>query len=160
MKKISQIVSPILMLVLCTNCTKITADVINEKASITANAELPENPLVMTPISFSINPMISQVSTLFCNEISIHHLDKNDSLLYPKGAIFYQVTWSQEADPWWFGAKIPNSIIKVERLQFNGADLPDYKVYTGNPLKRITQQSIDKNSRIKFILSQNRLKMP
>lgn len=80
MKKISQIVSPILMLVLCTNCTKITADVINEKASITANAELPENPLVMTPISFSINPMISQVSTLFCNEISIHHLDKNDSL--------------------------------------------------------------------------------
>ena len=133
-------------------CNRNTKNNSNEKASVSALDALPENPLLLAPITFSIDPDKASMSTLYGNKIAFDHASVAVNGIYPKGAVLYEVTWRQKADSLWYGANIPDQITQVKRLIFKGDSLPQYELYMGHPLKKVTSGA--KNKRIRFIRSQ------
>jgi hypothetical protein len=126
---------------------------INAAASITTLDQLPENPLLLCPITFSINPKETSMSTLYGNKAAFEHASGNAGGPYPAGAVLYEVKWKQKADSLWFGANVPSHIIQVERILFTGEKLPKYELYGGSPLKKIIKHT--DLSRVKAIISQH-----
>jgi hypothetical protein len=143
------IISSIVLLASCNTSNK---NNINEKASISVLGDLPENPLLLSPITFSINPNEESMSTLYGNKIAFNHAATKADNQYPAGAVLYEVTWKQKADSLWFGANIPDKISKVERIEFNRSSTPKYEIYAGHPLKK--RAAVSKPKRIMFIISQ------
>jgi hypothetical protein len=125
---------------------------LNDKASVQVSDELPENPLVFIPLTFSINPKEASMSTLYGNKTAMEHAKTNRGNAYPAGSLLYEVTWKQKPDSLWYGANIPEEITQVERVVFNGDSLPEYQLYSGHPLKKVNAPSPDQ--RIAFITSQ------
>ncbi|MEP6928683.1 MAG: cytochrome P460 family protein [Flavobacterium sp.] len=125
---------------------------LNEKASLNTLGDLPENPLLLIPMTFSINPKLSTMSTLYGNKKAMESAKKNKTGSYPPGALLYEVTWKQKADSLWYGANIPDRIIRVERIQFNNDSVPEYQLYSGSPLRKIHSDFPDKE--ISTIISQ------
>ncbi|CAL1519081.1 hypothetical protein [Chitinophaga sp. MM2321] len=119
------------------SCTSPDRDNLNEKASVQAADELPENPLLLIPITFSINPKEGSMSTLYGNNEAMQHAKLNSGNAYPAGSVLYEVTWKQKSDSLWYGANIPDQIIRVERVVFNGDALPGYELYSGHPLRKV-----------------------
>lgn len=139
-------------IVLLSSCNENNKNNLNEKASLTALDELPENPLLLSPITFSVNPKKESMSTLYGNKIAFDHATAQANSTYPKGAVLYEVTWKQKADSLWYGANIPKQIMQIERLVFKGDSLPEYELYAGHPLKKIDPKG--ENKRIAFLISQ------
>ena len=142
----------IALTIILSGCNGNNKDNINEKASVTALDVLPENPLLLSPITFSVNPNKAVMSTLYGNKTAFQHAVKKANSSYPNGAVLYEVTWKQKADSLWYGANIPDHIISVEKVQFNENAVPKYELYAGHPLKK--NSSNDENKRISFIISQ------
>jgi len=140
-----------LIVILC-GCNGNHKDNINKKASVSPLDALPENPLSLSPITFSINPNKAAMSTLYGNKTAFEHAVKKAYSSYPNGAVLYEVTWKQKADSLWYGANIPDQIISVEKVQFTTNAVPVYELYAGHPLKRVS--SNDQSTRIAFIISQ------
>jgi hypothetical protein len=145
-------------IVILLGCNRNYKDNINEKASVSALDELPENPLLLSPITFSINPGEATMSTLYGNTIALRHAMSKSNSFYPNGAVLYEVTWNQKADSLWYGANIPNQIIQVERLTFAKDSLPKYELYAGHPLKKVPFENA--NKRIAFVISQRMANTP
>lgn len=141
-----------LILVSLLSCHQEPQENINEKASIQHNDELLENPLLMTPITSSIHPKDSTMSTLYGNEIAVMHAKSNSK--YPQGATLYEVTWKQKSDEWWFGANVPKEILSVEKVIFREKEKVEYEIYEGRPLKKKGQKEGSETSRILAIVSQ------
>ncbi|TDW47735.1 hypothetical protein EV144_10417 [Flavobacterium sp. 270] len=124
---------------------------LNEEASIHSLEQLPENPLLLIPMSFSINPKQKKMSTLYGNKIAMHYAQQKEGNVYPSGSLLYEVTWEQKADSLWYGANIPGKISKIERIKFTEKE-PEYSLYSGFPLRK--NQSQDAAERITAIVSQ------
>jgi hypothetical protein len=139
-------------IILLVSCNGKNENNINEKASISVLGDLPENPLLLSPITFSINPNESTISTLYGNKLAFDHAATKADKEYPPGAVLYEVTWKQKADSLWFGANIPDKISKVERIEFNRSSTQKYQLYFGHPLKK--KVPVSKPKRIMFIISQ------
>lgn len=155
MKPLHYIFITILIL---SGCNRNNKNNLNEKASLSTMDELPENPLLLSPITFSINPREATMATLYGNSIAFQHALTKVNSSYPNGAVLYEVTWSQKSDSLWYGANIPNQITQVERLAFLGDSLPKYELYAGQPLKKILCRAEKK--RISFVLSQHMANNP
>lgn len=148
----------IALIVVLSGCSRNNTENVNVKASVSALDELPENPLLLSPITFSINPKKAVMSTLYGNKTAFEHaLTKADSS-YPDGAVLYEVTWKQKADSLWYGANIPDQIISVEKIQFNESAVPKYELYAGHPLKKVSFD--DENQRIAAITAQRLAETP
>lgn len=148
----------IALIVVLSGCNRNNTENVNAKASVSALDELPENPLLLSPITFSINPKKAVMSTLYGNKTAFEHaLTKGDSS-YPEGAALYEVTWKQKADSLWYGANIPDQIISVEKIQFDENASPKYELYTGHPLKKVSFE--DENQRIAAITAQRLAETP
>lgn len=141
----------IALVIMLSGCNLNNKDNLNEKASLSALDVLGENPLLLSPITFSINPNKALMSTLYGNKTAFQHAVTKADSSYPNGAVLYEVTWKQKADSLWYGANIPDQIISVEKVQFTKNTLPRYELYSGHPLKKIS--SNDQNKRIALILS-------
>lgn len=141
--------APLLLLIV--SC-KQTVNNVNTNASIQKNDELSENPLLMIPITSSIQPKDSTMSTLYGNKIAAEYAKKNDNSSYPQGSALYEVTWKQKPDEVWYGGNVPEKIISVEKVVFEGHGIPMYEIYKGKPLKKIASK--DQLIRTKFIISQ------
>jgi len=144
----------LIVLILLMACKEKRQELLNIKASVQLNDELKENPLLMHPLTSSVNPKESIMSTLYANDIAFDYAKKNLGSNYPNGAILYEVNWKEKPDELWFGANIPNEIISVEKITFKDANSSEYEVVEGTPLKKIKQDSALQNSRIDFITSQ------
>ncbi|MEZ0131717.1 hypothetical protein AB9T88_18825, partial [Flavobacterium sp. LBUM151] len=103
----------IALIILLYGCNENNKDNINEKASVSALDALPENPLLLSPITFSINPNKAVMSTLYGNKAAFQHAKTRANSSYPNQAVLYEVTWKQKADSLWYGATIPDQIISV-----------------------------------------------
>lgn len=125
---------------------------LNDKASVQGSDELPENPLTLIPLTFSINPKEASMSALYGNETAQQHAKNNNNSAYPPGSLLYEVTWKQKPDSLWYGASIPDEITRVERIMFNNDSLPAYELYSGHPLKKVAAPS--SAERITFITLQ------
>ena len=134
------------------SCGHPSQSVLNDHASVHASDSLPENPLLLNPLTSTINVNDSTMSTLYGNDLARMHARTEGNNLYSEGSVLYEVTWKERPDSVWFGANIPKEIISVERIVFNKQEAPGYKIYTGHPLRKSISQN--ELQRIKFISSQ------
>ena len=143
-----------LVLVAVLSCHSDPKENLNKEASVQKSDGLSENPLLMTPITSSIQPKDSTMSTLYGNQIAAKYAKNNSASQYPEGAVLYEVTWKQKPDELWYGANVPKDIFSVEKITFQNNGKYSYEIYKGNPLQR--QQTNEKNEipRITFITGQ------
>ena len=142
------------MLIFLLACSEKSEDILNTKASVQQNDELMENPLLMHPITSSIQPKDSMMSTLYGNDIAFDFAKKNIGSAYPNGAVLYEVSWKQKPDGLWFGANVPDEISSVERVTFKENNSYEYELYEGKPLKRMNPDSTHLTLRKHFVIAQ------
>jgi hypothetical protein len=135
-------------------CKEKRQELLNIKASVHLNDELKENPLLMHPLTSSVNPKDNIMSTLYANDIAFDYAKRNLCSNYPNGAVLYEVNWKQKPDELWFGANVPGEITSVEKITFKQDNSSEYEVFEGKPLKKIKKDSAIENSRKDFIISQ------
>ncbi|KIO76886.1 hypothetical protein TH53_12350 [Pedobacter lusitanus] len=108
-------------------------------------------------ITSMINKKAATMSTLYGNVTALNYAKaQKDS---PVGdRVFALVTWKQQNDERWFGAKIPGQFQSIEMVtsKTNGHTL--YKIYSGKGKWR--NNALTENARIKYILAQTAAVMP
>lgn len=142
-----------LILILIISCSEKPKELININASIQQRSELTENPLLMHPITSSIQPKDSTMSTLYGNEIAFDYAKQHSDFNYPKNAVLYEVTWKQKPDELWFGGNVPKEIYSVEKIIFDNANSV-YERFEGNTFKKTQIQEAEEKLRIDFIINQ------
>lgn len=135
------------------SCEQKSKEFLNIEASVQQNDELKENPLLMNPITSSIQPKDSTVSTLYGNEIAFDYAKQHSDSNYPKNAVLYEVTWKQKSDELWFGGNIPKEIYSVEKITFDN-DNSVYQRFEGKLLKKIQIKESEEKLRKDFIINQ------
>jgi hypothetical protein len=136
---------------------------LNHSASLLGT--LPANPLQWKVISSMIDPADSTMSTLYGNDAAVGYVRTHSHHDYPAGSQLSLVTWTQQEDPRWFGAKIPEAVKSVEFVTVvsaqDGRPSYSYLKYEGSPLqKSVTQESPTPNERTAYLLSQRSAVMP
>lgn len=152
MKKILNILVGIFALTALNACSFSSGLGLNEQASVHIADELPENPLLLSVITCSIQPKDSLMASLYGNNLAFNYARDHSDRQYPAGSILYEVTWQQQADEQWIGANIPKQILSVERLEYDAKGHPIYSLYKGKPLRKA--QAIDEAVRIAIISEQ------
>jgi hypothetical protein len=147
----------------CSNQNPILTAEQNKSATLTA--DLPFNPLQGKVITSWINKQDSTMSTLYGNEVAIQYARTNEHSTYPAGSVLSVVTWKQQEDPRWFGARIPASVQSVEyvTVKTSSDQKPSYsyQAYEGQPLKKMPlQEGTVPNDRATWVLSQRAAVMP
>lgn len=111
---------------------------INQGASL--SGALPANPLAWRVISFQVDTKNATMSTLYGNDLAVEHARSAVQHNYPGGAVLSVVTWSQQEDDRWFGAKIAAQVKSVEFVFVEspegGAISYSYAKYEGSPLQK------------------------
>lgn len=126
----------------------------NMSASVPVNAKLKDNPLVGNVITSFINVSENSMATLYGNDIAYNYAGTHTDINYPEGAVLYLVTWKQEDDPNWFGAKIPGKLLRIEKVAFqlySGNTQVSYNMYAGDsllPVKYIKEKEEENIYRI------------
>lgn len=138
-----------LMILLMTGCKPKAVDRINHGASITSISRLPENPLEMIPMAVSLQPQAKTMSTLYGNGIAAKRL--KDGADYAGGSVLYLVTWKGKADPDWFGARIPDRVVAIERVYFDQHGQKSYTFFKGPAWN--SGLDLKKEERLSIILS-------
>ena len=130
---------------------------LNQDAALVG--DLPSNPLQGRVITSWINKRDSTMSTLYGNDVAVQYARTNAETMYPAGSVLSVVTWSQQEDPRWFGAKIPQKVGSVEFVAVTGPGSYTYQRYEGSPLKKV-EDSVAPNDRGAYVLSQRAAVMP
>lgn len=136
------------------SCQQNSKNVLNEEASIQQSDELKENPLLMNPITSSIQPKEKTMSTLYGNDIAFNYAKTNFKSNYPQNAVLYEVTWKQKSDELWFGANIPKEVVSVEKITFLDKGVNVYEIFQGKALKKAKMNDKTDDQRRKLVLSQ------
>jgi hypothetical protein len=150
-------------LVGCSNPYPPVVATLNKDAALSGN--LPSNPLQDRVITSWIDRQHSTMSTLFGNDIAVQYARTSQQQDYPSGSTLALVTWTQQEDPRWFGARIPAKVKSVEYVMVQtGADHRTsytYESYEGSPLKKtVAQQSPTPTPKAAYLLSQRAAVMP
>lgn len=115
---------------------------LNQTASLMG--ELPANPLAWRVITSSASRNDSTMSTLYGNDVAIQYARANSDHKYPNGSALSLVTWTQQEDSRWFGAKIPAPVKSVEFVfvstAADGRPSYSYRKFEGTPLKNSSAQ--------------------
>ncbi|MEN2435829.1 hypothetical protein AAH994_10480 [Weeksellaceae bacterium A-14] len=119
------------------SCKETKQENLNRQASLLQTSIFKENPLLEHVIASSINPKNKTMQTVYGNQIAYDYANSHANFLYPKGSILYAVTWQQQQDSVWFGANIPKEILSIEEVNFSGQGQPEYRMFSGRPLKEI-----------------------
>jgi len=135
----------------------------NQSAALVG--DLPANPLQWMVVASGINEEDSTMSTLYGNDIAVRYSRTNSQHSYPNGSVLSLVTWTQQEDSRWFGAKIPDQVKSVEFVFVgaagDGRPLYSYQEYEGTPLKRLfVQEGLGPNERAAYLLLQRAAVMP
>lgn len=144
----------IFALILIVSCQQKSKNVLNVEASIQQSDELKENPLLMSPITSSIQPKQKTMSTLYGNDVAFNYAKTNFNSNYPQNSTLYEVTWMQKPDELWFGANIPKEVISVEKITFLDKSVIAYEMFQGKTLKKVKMDDLKENLRRESILSQ------
>jgi hypothetical protein len=111
---------------------------LNQTASLMG--DLPANPLAWRVITSSANRNDSTMSTLYGNDVAMQYARTHSDRKYPNGSALSLVTWTQQEDSRWFGAKIPATVKSVEFVLVSsaadGRPSYSYQKFTGTPLKK------------------------
>jgi Cytochrome P460 len=147
----------------CTSRRTGAAELVNHKASLRGG--LPFNPLQWRVISSSVDTRDSTVSVLYGNDIAVRHARTDARRPYPAGSVISLVTWAQEEDPHWFGAKTPGEVKSVEFV--TAEESPgltpaySYQIFEGAALERTAAEDVSNpDLRISDLLGRRALVMP
>lgn len=104
---------------------------------------LPLNPLGGRVITSFVNRQTGTTSTLFGNDAAARHALTGAGSGYPAGSILSLVTWEQQEDPRWFGARIPAAVVSVEIVTMSAGGAGEepvctYRKFAGAPLKEVS----------------------
>lgn len=132
----------------------------NREASLPESFEFSK--LGLKTISSVINPALGTTSTLYGNDNALKELKSPDSYTTSEKTLVL-VTWQQQEDPRWFGAKIPSDLKLVEVIRTKSSlkdyNNIDYRVYEGRNLGN-RKANLKNEDRIKFITSIQPAVMP
>ena len=147
----------------CSSNERRTSPTFNQSASLVGT--LPANPLQWKVITSMIVRTDSTMSTLYGNDLAVEYVRTHAQHDYPVGSQLSLVTWTQQEDPRWFGAKIPEAVKSVEFVTVastqDGRPSYSYSKYEGSPLqKSVAQESPTPNERAAYLLSQRAAVMP
>jgi hypothetical protein len=140
-----------------------TTAVFNQGAAVLG--EIPMNPLAWRVITSFIDPGSGTMSTLYGNDLAVEYARTHSQHDYPVGSVLSLVTWTENEDPRWYGAKIPSQVKSVEFVTAGKGEngVPQYsdEIYAGSPLKKVSdQQSGARPARIEYLLSSRAAVMP
>ncbi len=134
-------------------------DTINTKASFPDSINF--SPSGLKVITSFINKKNGTMSTLYGNSLALQK-----AIAFNKevvgGESFTLVTWKQQTDAHWFGAKIPGDLHSVEIVKTNSNGITvliNYERYEGK-IRVLNSDTLYKSERIKFILDQRPSVMP
>ncbi len=151
-----------LALVGCPNPNSPGTATTNQKAML--NGELITNPLKWRVITCGANPNESTMSTVFGNDIAIQYSRRYAEGNYPAGSMLSLVTWWQQDDTRWFGARMPAETKSVELVTVGTSEIGQlsyaYQKYESSPLKRVAVVENQAGLRVAYILSQRAAVMP
>ncbi|GGG68320.1 hypothetical protein [Edaphobacter dinghuensis] len=153
----------ILSILGCSNPYPPVVATLNKSAALPGN--LPSNPLQDRVITSWIDKQHGTMSTLFGNDIAVQYARTSQQQDYPIGSTLSLVTWTQQEDPRWFGARIPAKVKSVEYVIVKaGADHRTsytYESYEGTPLKQtLEQQAPTPTPQAQYLISQRAAVMP
>jgi hypothetical protein len=153
------------MLPMLAGCSAPNARVVtklNKDAALTGDISM--DPLRWKVITSGLNPNDSTMSTLFGNDSAVQYSRTSAERNYPDGSVLSLVTWKQQEDGRWFGARIPAEPNSVEfltvRVSKDGQPSYSYRDYEGSPLKEITTLESSAKERVAYLLSQRAAVMP
>jgi hypothetical protein len=119
------------------NDTGAAVAAINQPASLTG--QLPGNPLQWKVITSLTDNRASTMSTLYGNDFAVRFA-RSGGRDYPPGSVLSLVTWTEQDDDRWFGARIPGQVKSVEFVTVsagpNNQSSYSYEKYEGLPLTR------------------------
>ena len=129
--------------------------------SAALNGSLPVNPLQWRVITPVIDKQNSTIGTFYGNDVAVQHARTNPNLDYPVGSIVCLVTWEEQDDAHWFGAKIPAQPKSVEYASVTAGQGNEKTIvlesYSGSPLSKV---SASDRSRAAYLLSLRAAVMP
>lgn len=147
----------------CSGRPSAAAPTLNQDASLPGG--LPMNPLSWRIVTSMADKTSSTMSTLYGNDLAVDYARAHSDDGYPDGSVLALVTWTQQNDPRWYGAKIPARVSSVELLTVGA--LPDghatysYQEYAGAPLKQASaEQTATPSGRALFLLTQRAAVLP
>lgn len=150
----------VLMVSACAdNNNKLNAGAINAKASLPASLNFTS--LGYKVITSSINKKMGTMATLYGNEqaLAAAVAGTND---IKAGEEFALITWKQQDDDRWFGAKIPGDLQSVETIKTLSSKTGVgviYKCFDGRALNP-RADTLKNAERIKYIFAQQPSVMP
>jgi len=123
------------------------------------------NPLQWRIITSMADKNSSTMSTLYGNDLAVDYARTHADRKYPDGSVLALVTWKQQNDPRWFGAKIPERVSSVELLTIgalqDGHATYSYLEYAGTPMKQSSpEQTATPSGRALFLLTQRAAVLP
>jgi hypothetical protein len=128
-------------------------------------------PLEGKVITTIVDKKNKTLSTLYGNDIAVQAARRGHTGIYPPGSVLSFVTWTQQADPHYFGANIPGAVRSVEKISF-GKEIRKaspqkdewascYEIYEGTPLKRQAERNAgNSKNRMAWILALRASVMP
>lgn len=135
------------------------ASLINNKASLPASFNF--EALGLKVMSSSINKKQGTMATLYANAQGLKTAIAGTNSHIP-GEVFALITWKQQDDDHWFGAKIPGDLSSVELIKTTAAanhTLISYQRFEGKNLVASTD-TLHQQDRIKYIFTQQPSVMP
>ena len=135
----------------------------NHAATLPAN--LPANPLQWKVITSEIDHQQGTMSTLFGNDPAVQYARTHADQNYPSGSVLSFVTWNQQEDIRWFGAKIPADLRSVEFVSIDAAPNHQpaytYRAFHGTPLRQDANQVTSSlQGRAAYIVAQRAAVLP
>jgi hypothetical protein len=153
----SLLVACTLMLAACSDNKPV--QLYNTKAALPASPKYNLDSLKV--ITSFVNKAKGTASTLYGNDIALKSaIDGNKTIA--ANEVFTLVTWNQQDDDHWFGAKIPSGVESVEVIKTTASGNStaiNYKQLNGTPLDLKTD-TLGQATRIKYILGQKPSVMP
>jgi hypothetical protein len=132
---------------------------VNKEASLPASFNFSK--LGLKVISSSVNQKNSTMSTLYGNDLALK-VAKTGSAVQPD-EVLAMITWKQQEDKRWFGAKIPGQIVSLEMLKttrgITTESIIDYQRFEGSKLALKKDTAGDAES-INYIFAQKPSVMP
>jgi hypothetical protein len=143
-----------IMLTACTNTTN-NSTLVNDAASLPSSFNFGK--MGFKVITSTINKKLGTMSTLYGNEPALKAAGTDSAIA---GEVFALVTWKQQADDHWFGAKIPANLLSVEYVKTDetGSSI-SYQKFTGKNLV-LSADTSNSQARIKYIFDQKPSVMP
>lgn len=155
----------ILMTLILAGCQAQNARVattLNQDAVLAGDMSI--DPLSWKTITSGFNPHDSTMFTLFGNDSAVEYARTSGGRDYPRSSVLALVTWRQQEDSRWFGARIPAQPKSVEVVTVaaseDGGTTYVYRSFKGVPLKEIQTSEMRANERATYVLSKRAAVMP